>query len=79
MSVQLKRGDMIFKLGISGVSVAEIIGLLYLGLFGTIQEYDVVHEETIGLVMIVIATFAAVAMFLVIIFFTIKWKGHDSQ
>ena len=71
----MKRGDMAFKLGISLVSIAEIIGLLYLGAFGAIQEYDPVHQETIGLTMIIIATIAACAVFLVILFYAIKWKG----
>lgn len=66
---------MVFKLGISLVSVAEIIGLLYMAAFGAIEEYDPVHQETIGLIMILIAVIMACAMFAVIVFFAIKWKG----
>lgn len=69
---------MAFKLGVSGVSIAEIIGLLYLGLYGVIQEYDAVPEEAIGLAMMVITTLIASAMFLVIVFYSIKWKGKGA-
>jgi len=71
----MNRGDMAFKLGISLVSIAEIVGVLYLGVFGTIEEYDPVHQETIGLTLIIIAATMACAMFLVILFYALKWKG----
>lgn len=66
---------MAFKLGISLVSIAEIVGLLYVAAFGAIREYDPVHQETIGLILILIAVAMACVMFLVIVFFTMKWKG----
>ena len=74
----MNRGDMAFKLGISFVSIAEIVGLLYLGVYQAVLEYNPGHETT-GLAIMIICSLGACAVFLEIAYLTMRWKGQDSK
>jgi len=65
---------LIFRFGVAAAAIIEICYLLVL-MYGAFGEYDPTHVETFGIVITAVVSAIASAVFLLLIYYVLKWKN----